>query len=145
MGGLLREVHALYANHQVAADRNLVLGEMVECGIISDGAILRKILGNLIKNALEATPAGGTVAISCAEEDGRLAFRINNPGVMAEDVQLQLFQRSFSTKGEGRGIGTYSVKLFGERYLKGKVAFTSREPEGTTFTFSLPKSVIGDS
>ena len=145
VGGLLREVHALYANHQVTADRYLVLGETAECGIISDGAILRKILGNLIKNALEATPAGGTVVISCAEEDGRLSFRINNPGVMAEDVQLQLFQRSFSTKAaEGRGIGTYSVKLFGERYLKGKVAFTSREPDGTTFTFSLPKSVIGD-
>jgi sensor histidine kinase regulating citrate/malate metabolism len=51
-----------------------------------------------------------------------------------------LVQRSFSTTGGGgRGIGTYSVKLFGERYLKGRVAFVSREQEGTTFSFAVPK------
>lgn len=141
VGELLREEHALYAKHGVAADRNLVLGPVTECKIISDGAILRRILGNLIKNALEATQKGGTVTLSCVEDDEWLTFRVNNPGVMPEDVQLQLFQRSFSTKAaEGRGIGTYSVKLFGERYLKGKVAFTSQEPDGTTFTFSIPKT-----
>lgn len=59
----------------------------------------------------------------------------------AEEVQLQLFQRSFSTKGQsGRGIGTYSMKLLSERYLGGKVEFTSREPEGTVFTLTIPKS-----
>mgnify|MGYP006293419399 CR=1 len=36
---------------------------------------------------------------------------------------MLLFKRSFSTKGVGRGIGTYSMKLFGEKYLKGKVDF----------------------
>ncbi|CAG0934623.1 partial Sensor protein DivL, partial [Rhodocyclaceae bacterium] len=102
--------------------------------------ILRRILGNLVKNALEATPRGGTVTLSCTDDGGRVIFGVTNPGVMPEEVQLQIFQRSFSTKaGTGRGIGTYSVKLFGERYLKGKVAFTSREPEGTTFTLSIPK------
>ena len=60
---------------------------------------------------------------------------------MPDEVQLQLFQRSFSTKGQtGRGIGTYSMKLLGERYLGGRVEFISRHPEGTTFTLSLPKS-----
>jgi sensor histidine kinase regulating citrate/malate metabolism len=59
-------------------------------------------------------------------------------------VQLQIFQRSFSTKGEnGRGIGAYSVKLFGEGYLKGKVAFSSSDPEGTVFSLSLPDSPEG--
>ena len=141
VGELLREEYALYSNHEVAAERQLLIGKTSECKIISDGAVLRKILRNLIKNALEATPKGGTVTLSSREDDGQLTFLVNNPGVMAEDVQLQLFQRSFSTKAaEGRGTGTYSVKLFGERYLKGKVAFTSSEPDGTTFSFSLPKS-----
>jgi len=137
---LIREVHALYVNHDIAAGRELIMGEVVECSIESDGQILRRILGNLVKNALEATPRGGTVTLSCTDDGGRVTFGVTNPGVMPAKVQLQIFQRSFSTKaGTGRGIGTYSVKLFGERYLKGKVAFTSREPEGTTFTLSIPK------
>ena len=68
-------------------------------------------------------------------------FAIHNPAVIPEQVQLQVFQRSFSTKGQpGYGIGTYSMKLLGEQYLGGKVAFTSRSPEGTTFTLALAKS-----
>jgi sensor histidine kinase regulating citrate/malate metabolism len=37
----------------------------------------------------------------------------------------------------GRGIGTYSMKLFGEKYLKGKVWFTSSAENGTSFFFEL--------
>jgi len=58
---------------------------------------------------------------------------------MHEDVQLQLFQRSFSTKsGTGRGVGSYSVKLLTEKYLRGTVTFSSSEAQGTTFTVRLP-------
>jgi len=49
-----------------------------------------------------------------------------------------LFQRSFSTKGEGRGLGTYSIKLYTERYLKGTVSFSSAEGEGTVFRVRYP-------
>ena len=49
---------------------------------------------------------------------GEVRFSVHNSGAMAPGVRLQIFQRSFSTKrGEGRGVGTYGVKLFGERYL----------------------------
>ena len=68
---------------------------------------------------------------------------VSNPEIMPQEVQFQIFQRSFSTKGEvGRGIGTYSMKLFGERYLGGKVDFVSYSPEGTTFRLSLPKKPL---
>ena len=53
---------------------------------------------------------------------------------MTEAVKLQLFNRSFSTKGEnGRGFGTYTVKLLLERYLNGHVEFNSTEKDGTYF------------
>ena len=55
------------------------------------------------------------------------------------DVQLQLFQRSFSTKGESRGIGTYSIKLLIENYLKGKVSFVSNKTVGTVISIELNK------
>jgi sensor histidine kinase regulating citrate/malate metabolism len=59
---------------------------------------------------------------------------------MPKEVQLQLFQRSFSTKGRGRGIGTYSIKLLTEKYLRGKVDFISNEGTGTTFNLYFPKN-----
>ena len=64
---------------------------------------------------------------------------VHNDGVIPREVQLQIFQRSFSTKGgEGRGVGTYSVRLFTENYLRGRVGFHSIEGSGTTFGLTLP-------
>jgi len=143
---LLQEVRELYTNHSVAHNRQLAVGEEPDCTINSDGAIVRRVLGNLVKNALEATAEGGTVRLSCRDLGERVVFAVNNPAVMPRPVQLQIFQRSFSTKAErGRGIGTYSVKLFVERYLQGAVGFTSVEPGGTTFYVTLPKGTAADS
>jgi signal transduction histidine kinase len=61
---------------------------------------------------------------------------------MPRDVQLQVFQRSFSTKGSGRGLGTYSMKLLSERYLQGRVTFDTSPAKGTTFRAIYP--LIGD-
>jgi sensor histidine kinase regulating citrate/malate metabolism len=55
-----------------------------------------------------------------------------------------MFQRSFSTKGSDRGLGTYSMKLLGERYLHGEVEFTTSQEEGTTFRLILPLELHAD-
>jgi len=89
-------------------------------------------------NAAEATPDQGSVSIICQNKPGVVVFSIHNIGAIPDGIQLQIFQRSFSTKGNGRGLGTYSMKLFGENYLQGKVYFTSDEKEGTRFTIELP-------
>ena len=53
---------------------------------------------------------------------------------------MRIFQRYYSTKGEpGRGLGTYSMKLFGEQYLGGEVRFDTSESEGTVFSLRLPR------
>jgi signal transduction histidine kinase len=142
VSSLLREVVSLYAGHEVAHRRQLLLAAVPDCTIVSDGAILRRILGNMVKNALEAVPPGGEVVVAAAEEDETVTFAVQNPGQIPEEVQLQLFQRSFSTKAEqGRGIGTYSIKLFGERYLHGRVGFESSESHGTVFRLTIPKMI----
>ena len=72
------------------------------------------------------------------ENNEKPVFSVHNQNAMPRNVQVQLFQRSFSTKeGNGRGLGTYSVKLLTEQYLHGEVAFTSSEDNGTTFTITL--------
>lgn len=106
--------------------------------IKTDSTLLKRILLNMAKNAAEATPQKGTITMCCAQHPGKVLFCIHNPGVIPPDIKLQIFQRSFSTKGLGRGLGTYSMKLFGENYLNGKVYFSSDEISGTTFTIELP-------
>jgi signal transduction histidine kinase len=138
----LERVLRLYAKHPVAEDRVLRLApESAAVEITSDLRLLRRVVGNLIKNALEATPPGQTVTAGCAEEGDAVRFWVHNPAFMPPPVQLQVFNRSFSTKGSGRGLGTYSVKLLTERYLKGKAGFTTSEKDGTTFFVVLPKNL----
>jgi hypothetical protein len=137
---LLKGLRDQYAKHSLAAQRNIVLRDVWDGTIRSDRRLLLRVLGNMLKNALEATTPGRTVAIDCLDRGPSVMLAVHNPEAMPEEVQLQVFQRSFSTKEQpGRGIGTYSMKLLGERYLGGQVAFSSGTSTGTTFTLTLPK------
>jgi len=104
----------------------------------TDPVILRRVLVNMIKNALEAAGRGEIVRLGLARSGDRAVFSVGNAAVMSEEVQARLFQRSFSTKGSGRGLGTYGMKLLGEAYLGGELSFSSNEGEGTVFRLSLP-------
>jgi len=112
-----------------------------EVKIKTDKTLLKRILGNLTKNALEASLKGGKVTLSIEEFDSTIVFSVNNTTYIPREIQLQIFQRSFSTKGNDRGIGTYSVKLLTEKYLLGDVSFFSTEEFGTTFYITLPKEI----
>jgi nitrogen fixation/metabolism regulation signal transduction histidine kinase len=138
---LLRHLQAAYAGHPVARGRQIVLDDVWPGEILTDRRLLSRVVGNMIKNALEAIPRGDVVTLSCVAQGNQVVCRVHNPGAIPADIQMQVFQRSFSTKAaQGRGIGTHSMKLLGERYLHGQVGFTSRDPEGTTFWIRLPKS-----
>lgn len=106
----------------------------------SDKSLVVRVLTNMIKNALEASPQGETITLRCMVDE-TLVFECHNRGSIPPEVQAQLFSRSFSTKGAGRGLGTYSMKLLTERYLKGLVTFISSEQGGTTFTITLPRNL----
>ena len=108
--------------------------------IETDHHFIIRSLGNLIKNALEAISPGEKVSLSAYEYGENIRFVVANDGVIPKHIQLQIFNRSFSTKAKkGRGIGTYSVKLLIENYLKGKVNFISNETDQTKFIIEIPK------
>ncbi len=134
----LQEILDLYSNNRLAEDKKLTLDcPNPDVSIQTDRTLLWRILVNMIKNALEATPPGGKVTLRYQESHGQKTFSVNNPMVMSDPVKHQVFQRSFSTKEKGRGLGTYSMKLFTENYLKGKVWFESDAGIGTTFFVSF--------
>lgn len=136
---ILNEVADNYAKHMVAENRSIVV-QADNCAgpFLCDHTLLTRVIGNMTKNALEACSEGQTVTLAAESGETWVEFSVNNPSVMPKDVQLQLFNRSFSTKGDGRGLGTYSIRLFGEKYLGGKVTFRSNKNEGTTFSILLP-------
>ena len=105
---------------------------------MSDETLLSRVMGNMVKNAIEASLPGEIVTIGCFVADGSIHFHVNNPTYMPEKIRLQVFNRSFSTKGVGRGQGTYSMKYITEKYLQGRITFSSSEKEGTTFTAVYP-------
>ncbi len=140
-GQIIKEVLQVYNKHQVAETRHLVL-DPAHCDepVHTSKTLLHRVLGNMVKNALEATAAGGTVTLGCDQTHNDVCFWVNNAEVMPDAIQLQVFGRSFSTKGAGRGIGTYSIRLLGEKYLGGRVSFTSLAGQGTTFRIHLPRT-----
>lgn len=128
-----------FRSHPKALDRHIHLdADSVNVAVFSDFSLLRRILVNMLINALEASPSGGIVTAGLHREEGRAVFRVSNAAVMPEAVKLQVFKRSFSTKGSDRGLGTYSIKLLTENYLGGEVGFSSEEGAGTTFWVKLP-------
>ncbi len=139
---ILTDVLSTYELDENAMGKTIHIDERTEeIEFVSDMNLLRRVLGNLVKNALEACSTGDTVTIGCSRFDEMAQFFVHNPGYMPKDVQLNIFQRSFSTKGTGRGLGTYSILLLTERYLKGNVSFTSDPSAGTCFYARFPLSL----
>jgi hypothetical protein len=137
---ILRPVVTLFGGHEVAEGKRLECREVSSPVVFeTEPSLLRRVLINMVKNALEATPKGGRVTFGCRHEEGWIVFWVHNPRGMSDFVKAHLFKRSFSTKAKaGRGIGTYSMKLFTEKYLGGRIGFESDESEGTTFSIYLP-------
>jgi signal transduction histidine kinase len=117
---------------------SIVTGDIADVTFSTDRRLITRVISNMLKNAVEASTAGDHVVITCRADDETVSFSVSNPAVISRSNQLQMFQRSFSTKGHGRGVGTYSMKLLTEKYLAGKISFTSAEPHGTVFTATLP-------
>ncbi len=125
--------------HYSALGKTIQLKNPEETCILStDKRLLMRVLINILKNALEASRKGDTVTIGYMFTETDIEFHVHNPGHMSEEAKSQIFQRSFSTKGAGRGLGTYSMKLLTEKYLEGEITFSSDENFGTTFSVTLP-------
>ena len=108
-----------------------------------DAEQLRQVLLNLVGNALEATAAGGQVALSIDPDtagDGRemLVLRVCDTGAgMSDEVRRRLFEPFFTTKEQGTGLGLcIAARIMAEH--NGRLVVETTSPQGTTFALWIP-------
>lgn len=104
-------------------------------------AELREILTNLIFNAVDAMPKGGTITIRSYEKDSNVVLEIKDSGIgMSKDIKKRIFDPYFTTKDIGNsGLGL-SVSFGLIVQAKGTIDVDSKVGKGTTFRIVLPIS-----
>jgi heavy metal sensor kinase len=120
-----------------------------ELPIHADETLVRRMLLNLLDNAIKYTPKGGSVALHCAQENGCYRMRVEDsgPGIPTEQ-QSKIFERFFRgdkarSRNEkdngGAGLGLAIAAWIAGAH-KGNISLTNSTSAGSVFTVSLPKT-----
>ncbi|MBU5614926.1 sensor histidine kinase [Geomonas azotofigens] len=141
-GELLAELKGIFSKHDAATEKSMLLPDSLPLLTVkTDKSLALRVMSNMVLNALEATEEHGEVKVWFEQEHDALRFCVWNEKPIPDEVQCRIFQRSFSTKeGSGRGVGTFSMQLIGEKILGGKVSFSSSAQQGTLFKFRIPST-----
>ncbi len=101
---------------------------------------MRQVILNMVKNAKEAMPKGGTLTVKTEQEDQKVLIRIQDTGTgIPEEIRNKIFEAFFTTKQKVKGVGLGLSVCYG--IIKdhgGEIKVDSEEGKGTTFTISLP-------
>ncbi|MBL8730583.1 MAG: GHKL domain-containing protein [Planctomycetes bacterium] len=105
---------------------------------------LQAAIVNLLRNAKDATPAGGEILVSTTREHGHVTIRVTDTGSgMTPDVQARVFEPYFSTKRAGTGLGLPTVRRVVEEH-GGTLTLESEVGKGSQFSLRLPAGRGGD-
>jgi signal transduction histidine kinase len=125
--------------HARVSVRGAPAGEAEPFLVSGEKLLCYSMLANLLRNAVEASPSGGEVAVELEEDGGWRAARIRNAGTPPASVRERFFEK-YATAGKrgGSGLGTYSARLIAET-LGGSVSLrVSDEEEATEVEVRLP-------
>jgi signal transduction histidine kinase len=133
---------ALEAIAPLLGDRHAVLDVREPLTAPCDAVLLRRVLDNLLSNALKFTPPGKEITVSIAREGdaAQLAVTDTGPGI-PEEYHQKIFEKFSQIEGEqqsqGTGLGLTFCKLAVEAH-GGKIGIDSEVGRGSTFWFTLP-------
>lgn len=144
-GALL--ANALEAHEPSAAVKKIKLSMTMqapaETAFTGDPGLLERVISNLVGNSLKFTPAGGSIILSCSEEEGALRFSVEDtgPGIPAgkEKEIFGKYSQLEEHKNMGFGLGLAMCKMAVELH-KGKIWAESGPGRGSRFIFVLPKT-----
>jgi len=104
---------------------------------------MRQVMLNILKNAKEAMPKGGTLTVRTSREDNRVLIHIQDTGMgVPEEIRDKIFEAFFTTKQKVKGVGLGLSVCYG--IIKdhgGDIKVESEEGKGTTFIISLPVEI----
>lgn len=108
--------------------------------ISGNAAELREVATNLISNAADAMPKGGTIALRSGSDGNEVVFEVSDTGTgMTDDVRARCLEPFFSTKGEkGTGLGLSTVFGIVKRH-EGSIEIESELGKGTIFRIRFPR------
>jgi PAS domain S-box-containing protein len=99
---------------------------------------MRRVLTNIVKNAIDAMPKGGSLTIRSEKATDNVVFSISDTGTgMSRETLSRIWSPLFTTKAKGMGFGLPICKRFVEGH-GGKISVESLVGEGSTFTVTLP-------
>ena len=132
-------IHDLLLHNELPANIRVTSEVCSDAKIVmADSAYLKRILGNLVSNAVQAMPNGGKLTVDVSREVDDIVISVKDSGVgVPEDVRFRLFQPLFTTKSKGQGFGLAVVKRMVEA-LNGSVTFESEVDKGTKFIVRFP-------
>ncbi len=124
---------------------NIILKEQLDPHLpqlLIDENQIRRVLNNIIKNAIEAMPEGGTITVSTAVEGQLVKTEVHDTGVGISDNDIgKLFDPFFTSKSTGSGLGlTLSAQII--RNHGGTIEVRKAEHKGTIFTLKLPVKTL---
>lgn len=120
----------------------LEMSDADSCLLQGDSMLLSTIVSNLVKNAIEASPEGGSVTISLMNKKPFL-IEIKNQGAIPSEIRSRFFERYVTSgKREGTGLGVYSARLMAKT-MGGDISFVSNQESGTVITVSIPHRIEG--
>jgi signal transduction histidine kinase len=116
-----------------------VVRETQGCGVVNASADeLRRAFTNLVLNALDAMPEGGTLTVVCAPSNGRTLVSLRDTGVgIPVEAQKKIFSAYYTTKAKGTGLGLAGARR-AIQAQGGDIRFDSAVGVGTTFYVTLP-------
>jgi signal transduction histidine kinase len=128
----------------IAAERGVTIGAepCPEIPFRGDEDLLRQLVMNVLQNAVQHTPAGGSVGIEIQRDAGAVVVRVHDsgPGIPAAD-QRRIFDRFVqldpSRRGQGTGLGLPIARWIAEAH-HGTLVLERSGPDGTTFCATLP-------
>ena len=139
--GLIEDIEASLAPQFAAQSIRLVLDVPAGQTVAADREMLRRAVLNLVLNALDAMPEGGTLSIASAPvpEGVELSVADSGPG-LAADALPRVFEPFFTTKQGGTGLGLAIVSRIAEAH-GGSVTAANGPAGGAAFTLRLPNTV----